>query len=236
MKLADLIRGNHSVRVATAIPAIPATDGQRGARTVAGIATVAVANSANSNADHASRGRHWRLHLPDRAPFDLILSDDLARAEVMALRPDAVDAEPVTCTHRPATAAEAEELHGLVNAVLTAPADRAEAMRAGLGDIEAALTCYRALAVAAGTAVSSDVEPTDMRSCRQCAALTWDGYCLQAAKGVPLGYPVARKYQPTMPDRPQRCAGYLPGPDDPDQRTGAQRWAWMLRAKSAGTP
>ena len=33
---------------------------------------------------------------------------------------------------------------------------------------------------------------------------------------------------PLDPDRPQRCAGYAPGPADPDRRTGAERWPWPI--------
>lgn len=65
-----------------------------------------------------------------------------------------------------------------------------------------------------------------MRPCVACAALSPGGRCLAAWRGELPGF--ARTYSPTMTDRPQRCVGFQPGPDDPDQRSGRERWPWLL--------
>jgi hypothetical protein len=36
-----------------------------------------------------------------------------------------------------------------------------------------------------------------------------------------------RDFAPLDRGRPARCAAYTPGPIDPDQRTGAERWQWL---------
>ena len=63
--------------------------------------------------------------------------------------------------------------------------------------------------------------PDTRRTCRQCRNLARNGRCMAAGRGeLPL---TASQYEPFQ-DRPERCIGYLPGADDPDQRTGAERY------------
>jgi hypothetical protein len=77
------------------------------------------------------RGHRWHVRYAGRS-VGAVYSAPLTRAEVLAIRPGATDAEPILPAHRPATTAEATELRALVHAVLTDPADRDEALRAGL--------------------------------------------------------------------------------------------------------
>lgn len=59
----------------------------------------------------------------------------------------------------------------------------------------------------------------DRRHCSQCANLS-AGRCLAAWRGE---IKAAKLYRP-LDDLPRRCEGYIPKANDPDQRTGTQRW------------
>ncbi len=59
------------------------------------------------------------------------------------------------------------------------------------------------------------------RTCQQCRNLAHNGRCMAAGRGeLPL---TASRYEP-FTDRLERCVGYLPGADDPDQRPGKERF------------
>ena len=60
----------------------------------------------------------------------------------------------------------------------------------------------------------------DRRYCRECSNLTSKGRCLAAWRGEILA---GSHYHP-IDDIPRRCEGFAPKLDDPDQRTGRQRW------------
>ncbi len=60
----------------------------------------------------------------------------------------------------------------------------------------------------------------DRRYCRQCQQLSLGGFCRSEV--------TARGYEP-LDHLPRRCAGYLPEPEEEDQRTGAQRWPSLQR-------
>jgi len=98
--------------------------------------------------DPGERCRRWALHFADRAPQEVIFSDDLTHAEALALYPAAVAADPIPDTpSRPATKAEAAELRALLRVILPGdPEGQAEALQIALPDVDAAMTCYRALA------------------------------------------------------------------------------------------
>jgi|GEM_PF-1148535 len=59
----------------------------------------------------------------------------------------------------------------------------------------------------------------DRRHCAECANLS-AGRCLAAWRGE---IKAAKLYKP-QDDLPRRCEGYAPKANDPDQRTGKQRW------------
>lgn len=126
MSLANLIRGKSAPdKFATATPATFATQEGERARTVASVATVAVATTRKpipeaipappakvSPGNTATASRWWHLHFADREPLEVCLDPSATHAEVLALFPDAVAAEPiqpapapapacVTCLHRP---------------------------------------------------------------------------------------------------------------------------------------
>ena len=66
----------------------------------------------------------------------------------------------------------------------------------------------------------------DRRHCSECGNLS-AGRCLAAWRGEIVA---ARQYRP-IDDLPRRCEGYAPKANDPDQRTGKQRWPGLARAK-----
>lgn len=136
--------------------------------------------------------------------------------------------------------AEPDELRKLVTLILAGAeeADREEALTVALADTGAALTSFRALA--------ADLQPhplheyDDRRTCEQCANLDRhrgrDGFrrCA-AARRVELPYVASRDYSP-VPDQPRRCEGFGPLPDDPDRRTGRERWpALAAKIDTAGS-
>lgn len=65
----------------------------------------------------------------------------------------------------------------------------------------------------------------DLRPCLWCRNFTRSGRCLAAWRGE---LRAARDWVPTFPGLPQRCIGYKPPPDDPDQRPGRERWPEMV--------
>lgn len=69
----------------------------------------------------------------------------------------------------------------------------------------------------------------DLRPCLWCLNLARSGRCLAAWRGE---LRAARDYSPTRPDLPQRCIGYRPAADDPDQRPGRERWPEMVESQA----
>jgi len=73
----------------------------------------------------------------------------------------------------------------------------------------------------------------DLRGCLWCRNFTRTGRCLAAWRGE---LRADRDWAPTFPAMPQRCIGYKPPADDPDQRLGRGRWpdmiAWQARLKN----
>lgn len=78
----------------------------------------------------------------------------------------------------------------------------------------------------------ANLDVGDLRRCEWCLNFTRTGRCLAAWRGE---LRAARDWAPTFPDLPQRCVGYLPPADDPDQRPGHERWPdmieWQARVK-----
>ena len=76
----------------------------------------------------------------------------------------------------------------------------------------------------------------DLRPCLLCRSLSPGGRCLAAWRGE---LRAARDYSPTFPGQPQRCIGYRPKADDPDQTPGRERWPelaeWQARAGDGET-
>ena len=134
-----------------------------------------------------------------------------------------------------ATPAQADELCELVGIVAAdwPDDDPADALAAALADPEAALICFQALAAERRVLIipaNNEPAPAEMRPCVGCASYTPSGRCLAAWRGESFGAGIAtsRQYVPAMPDRPQRCGAYAPGPDDPDRRNGRARWPMLF--------
>jgi hypothetical protein len=94
--------------------------------------------------------RQWRVGYPDLPMITVIFVPPATRAEVAEVYPGAsIEPIPDTVTWT-ATPAVTDEVRRLVSAILAgdSEADRAEALAVALADPEAALLCFRALALA----------------------------------------------------------------------------------------
>lgn len=93
--------------------------------------------------------RHWRITLPERAPFSVAVTPPADAAAMLHLYPGAT-VEPIAERRRPATpVVEVEELRQLIGIILhDDPEARAEALSVAMADAGAALDCYRTLAAA----------------------------------------------------------------------------------------
>lgn len=73
----------------------------------------------------------------------------------------------------------------------------------------------------------------DRRRCTECGNLGERGVCLAAQRRE---ISASRGYTP-MRDILRRCDGFMPLPNDPDQRHGRTKWACLLRPSvSNGAP
>lgn len=201
MTLSALIRKRSTVPVATAIRAIRAISEGVIVGTVARIATIAVANPTEGKAanrpepenDHEPDTRHyrWLIHFPERDPVHTCCLPEPTHAEVLAMHPDAIAAEPMPERYAAMATQEQEaELKALVAAEL-----------------------------------GNDLEHDDRRHCDQCMNLRRDICTIAEPKAGALVV-ANRGYRPVR-EPPRRCKGYAPGPDDPDRRTGAERWPFL---------
>jgi hypothetical protein len=70
----------------------------------------------------------------------------------------------------------------------------------------------------------------DRRYCDQCKNLRRD-VCTIAEPKTGALVVANRGYRPVR-EPPRRCAGYAPGPDDPDRRPGRERWPGLIQKGS----
>lgn len=169
--------------------------------------------------------RWWLVHYPDRPPEKIGCFPPATQDEVLAGKEEALAAVPFEpMPARFPLPSDMREDH-LVRAWLdhigeTDPAIRAEVLAHCRSDARA----RRELLQWAGESLAPHTFADDRRTCAQCANLTWRGRCLAAQRGEIFASP---HFEP-VPDIAQRCAGYLPGPDDTDQRPGRERWPWLI--------
>ena len=129
----------------------------------------------------------------------------------------------------PEQARELSELIAMVGADWP-EVERKVALTAALAHPESALECYRELAAQSRLRVESAIVGDDqMRTCGQCRNLSPGGRCLAAWRGESFGAGTvfSRNYAPS-PEVLLRCACYVPGAEDKDQRSGAERWPFLL--------
>lgn len=91
--------------------------------------------------------RRWRVTTTAGAPLEVLFTPDTTAQQVAAIYPGASLQSLPDAPKRQAMPAEAVELRELVAVVLAdaSDAERAEALRVALADVEAALTSLRAL-------------------------------------------------------------------------------------------
>lgn len=179
-----------------------------------------------STGDTATAWR-WLIHYRDKEPEQVCILPEPTHAEVLALYPDAVAAEPIPERIRiKATPGQETELRALVASVGAAygftHAEQQEALELALWDAEAALQSYRVMAKEQNIILDRD----DRRTCDQCANLI-ARRCQAAKRGEIVA---SRNYEPIR-DRPWRCEGYAPGPEDTDRRPGRERWPGLTDTK-----
>ncbi len=240
MTLSNLIRKRDTGSIATAIPAIPATQPKGEAATVARIATVAVANPKEEKTaspakvgagEAATASRWWLIHYPDRDPVEVACCPEATHADILERYPDAVAAEPFTPTIRqasaPLTASEEKAIRAWLALIEeTDLATIAEVIGQCQRDAEAR---DYFTGRAAAELPKPDPFPDDRRTCTQCRNLRQQACAI--AKPERGALVVAnRGYRPD-PVRLLRCAGYPPLANDPDQRTGAERWPGLTDTK-----
>ena len=78
----------------------------------------------------------------------------------------------------------------------------------------------------AGEVLQPAVFDDDRRYCDQCMNLRRD-VCTIAEPKTGALVVANRGYRPVR-EPPRRCAGYVPGPDDPDRRLGLERWPGLI--------
>ena len=125
---------------------------------------------------------------------------------------------------RQATQDEPLELAALLGAILPGDAQgQAEALAIALADADAALMSFRAL-VADLPPAPPDPLPA-LPTCESCRNLT----TLRDRDGYRRCTAAPRRYNPA-PDIGRRCENFIPLPNDPDQRRGAERWPGLDQA------
>jgi hypothetical protein len=171
----------------------------------------------------------WLIHYQDKEPEQVCILPEPTHAEVLAMYPDAVAAEPMPERIRhQATPEQEAELKALVAAVGMAYSfthtEQQEALVLALSDHDAALQSYQAMSAE----LDNDLELDDRRTCDQCANLI-ARRCQAAKRGEIVA---SRNYEPIR-DLSRRCEGYAPGTDDPDRRHGRERWPGLTDTKRA---
>jgi len=115
--------------------------------------------------------------------------------------------------------------------------------RAAIMEFDGGMTRAEVERAAAANKIEANIVPAelvrwpfeewgDLRPCLLCRNLSPGGRCLAAWRGE---LRAARDYSPTIPDLPQRCIGYRPAADDPDQRPGRERWPEMVESQARQT-
>lgn len=115
---------------------------------------------------------------------------------------------------------DAMELRALADGASEADAFDHEAFeeRAGICEFDGGLSREEAEAIA--------WHEDDRRRCAHCLNILPGGVCKVAEPGGLVS--AMRGYRPDQAVL-QRCAGYRPCPDDPDQRHGRERWPGLIR-------
>jgi hypothetical protein len=140
-----------------------------------------------------------------------------------------------------ATPEQGLELRNLLAIVAADWPDKDEALAVALADPEDALVCFRELARRmpdpfyeqtpggpCSDAPLAQRDPRDdRRTCMDCADLTREGLCLAAYRGERPNNAARRDYHP-IANALTRCTCYAPKPDEPDQRSGAERWPHIV--------
>jgi hypothetical protein len=165
------------------------------------------------------------IHYPDRDPQEVACCPEATHTEILERHPDAVAAEPFAPTIRQPSEPLTAEAETAIRAWLalieeTDPATIAEVLTGCRQDVD-----VRRYFLGRADEIPAD----DRRRCNQCVNLR-GAVCIIAKPGGIVSAIVG--YRPVQ-GIPQRCAGYSPNADDPDQRPGRERWPGFTQR---GTP
>jgi hypothetical protein len=204
---------------ATAVMAVPRADEIT-------LSSVSIGNNGGapvtvSEKFEASSSTWWGVRYPDREPVEVGCWPPATQAGVLACQPGAVEANAFEPALRAPTSPlttweEKAILDWLEEIEETDPAIIGDLVNQCRTDENARAYFIQQADEGARPAVLDN----DLRRCERCANLTGRGLCLAARRGeiVP-----SRNYEPIR-DLPRRCDGYAPGLDDPDRRSGRERW------------
>ena len=225
MSLLSRLREKRASKIATATPATFATDEWINERTVASVATVTVATFPQGQqtalsatvrvGDIPTASRTSLFCFSDHNPVAVDCHPDVFPMEGLESQLDVVAVEPFTpIVQQAAVALFAGEELGL--------ASISEMMGQSNWDAEAWGSFLGQTSFKKSTQNRRSREDLgdDLRTCRQCLNLM--GRVCRVAQ--PGGRVSANRGYTPQPDLPIRCAGYLPGIVDPDQRPGILRW------------
>jgi hypothetical protein len=174
---------------------------------------------------------HWRwlIHFADKEPVEVSFSPEVTHAEVLALYPAAVAAEPVQGFGQSASPMTADEEQAIRDWLESIGEDDSriidetiERCRRDAG----ARAYFLGRATAQAEPFGREAESIawaddDRRRCIHCLNLLPGDACKVAEPGGLV--PARRGYRPNQ-EWLQRCQGYLPCANDPDRRMGAERW------------
>lgn len=143
----------------------------------------------------------------------------VARVATVAVAnpPSAKPAAPMTADEESAISAWLAHIEETDAAIIAVVLDQCRA------DVEARGYFLRQAAEVPRAAAFDD----DRRYCDQCMNLRRD-VCTIAEPKTGALVVANRGYRPVR-EPPRRCAGYAPGPDDPDRRPGRERWPGLIQ-------
>jgi len=171
----------------------------------------------------------WLLHFADRNPLTVACTPAASHAEVLAIYPDALAAEPIEPGRRQSGRALAGDEESAIRAWLATIGETDQTI------VDEVLAACRydcdARAYYLGRPGADPQIEDNRRCCSQCSNLR-SGLCVVARPGGLVSAIVG--YRPASPGVLQRCAGYSPNASDTDQRTGCERWPELIQKGGHG--
>jgi hypothetical protein len=189
---------------------------------------VAIAKSSEGKTETSWR---WYLEFPDRNPMTVSFSPEATREEVSQAYPGAAVIVPFAPTPETPDASLSASDEANIRAWLSDIGEGDQSIRDVVVDEcrkDASARAYY-LGRAGEDAEAIIWNEDDRRRCAHCLNPQVNGACKVAQPGGVVS--AARGYRPSQ-EWLHRCAGYRPCPDDPDRRTGPERWPEFQEANT----